>query len=45
MIGTDYPFSIADMDPHGTITALALDAARAMALREGNAKRFLGLAA
>lgn len=45
MIGTDYPFSIADMNPHGTIAALGLDAARALALREGNARRFLGLAA
>ncbi len=48
MIGTDFPFSIADMNPHGTIDALALDALdapRALALREGNARRFLGLAA
>ena len=45
MIGTDFPFSIADMNPHGTIDALGLDAPRALALREGNARRFLGLAA
>ena len=45
MIGTDYPFTIADMSPHATIDALGLDTARALALREGNARRFLGLAA
>ncbi len=44
MIGTDYPFQIRDPDPHARISALGLDAARASALREGNAKRFLGLA-
>jgi hypothetical protein len=45
MIGTDYPFSIADMNPHRTIDALGLDENRAYALREGNARRFLGLLA
>ncbi|MGB7543746.1 MAG: amidohydrolase family protein, partial [Burkholderiales bacterium] len=44
MIGTDYPFQIRDPDPHARISALGLDAARASALREGNARRFLGLA-
>jgi aminocarboxymuconate-semialdehyde decarboxylase len=43
MIGTDYPFGIRDRDPHGTVEALALDAAMAAALREGNARAFLGL--
>lgn len=43
MIGTDYPFVIADRDPHATVDALRLDRAAAQALREGNARRFLGL--
>lgn len=43
MIGTDYPFVIADRDPHATVDALKLDRAAAQALREGNARRFLGL--
>jgi aminocarboxymuconate-semialdehyde decarboxylase len=43
MIGTDYPFAIADFDPHAAIDALQLDRAAAQALREGNARRFLGL--
>jgi aminocarboxymuconate-semialdehyde decarboxylase len=43
MIGTDYPFAIADFDPHATVDALKLDRAAAQALREGNARRFLGL--
>ena len=43
MIGTDYPFAICDKDPHGTVDALKLDRAAAQALREGNARRFLGL--
>jgi aminocarboxymuconate-semialdehyde decarboxylase len=43
MIGTDYPFAIRDPDPHATVDALALDAATAAALREGNAREFLGL--
>lgn len=43
MIGTDYPFGIRDPDPHATIDALKLDRAAAQALREGNARRFLGL--
>ena len=44
MIGTDYPFSIADMNPHVTIDRLGIDTHVAEALREGNARRFLGLA-
>ncbi len=43
MIGTDYPFAIADRDPQATVDALKLDRAAAQALREGNARRFLGL--
>jgi aminocarboxymuconate-semialdehyde decarboxylase len=44
MIGTDYPFAIHDKDPHATVDALELDAALAAAVREGNARRFLGIA-
>jgi aminocarboxymuconate-semialdehyde decarboxylase len=43
MIGTDYPFAIRDTDPHASIDAISPDAALAAALREGNARRFLGL--
>ena len=34
-----------DPDPHASVDALKLDAALAAAVREGNARRFLGLAA
>jgi aminocarboxymuconate-semialdehyde decarboxylase len=44
MIGTDYPFAVRDPDPHATVDALRPDAVLAAALREGNARRFLGLA-
>jgi len=43
MIGTDYPFAIRDQDPHGSVNALGLNEAKALALREGNARRFLAL--
>jgi aminocarboxymuconate-semialdehyde decarboxylase len=43
MIGTDYPFAVRDPDPHASVDALELDAALAAALREGNARRFLGV--
>ena len=45
MIGTDYPFAIHDRDPHASVDALKLDAALAAAVREGNARRFLGVGA
>lgn len=45
MIGTDYPFVIADRDPHGTVDAVTgLDAATRAMIRTGNALRYLGLA-
>jgi aminocarboxymuconate-semialdehyde decarboxylase len=44
MIGTDYPFAVRDRDPHASVDALRPDATLATALREGNARRFLGLA-
>lgn len=43
MIGTDYPFPVADLHPHATVDALSLDVNVASALREGNARTFLGL--
>jgi aminocarboxymuconate-semialdehyde decarboxylase len=43
MIGTDFPFVIADQDPHGSVDAIAPSNELALALREGNARRFLGL--
>jgi aminocarboxymuconate-semialdehyde decarboxylase len=43
MIGTDYPFVIADRDPHGSVDAIDPDAGLSAALREGNAKRFLDI--
>lgn len=45
MAGTDYPFAIMDPDPAGRIDGCALDAATRRALRGGNARRWLGLAA
>jgi len=44
MIGSDYPFAIRDRDPHGSVDALNAGAALAGAIREGNARRFLGIA-
>jgi aminocarboxymuconate-semialdehyde decarboxylase len=44
MIGTDYPFPVADRRPHATIESLGLAAPLALALREKNAEAFLGLA-
>lgn len=43
MIGTDYPFPVADREPHASIDALDLGQDLARALRQGNARRFLGL--
>ena len=45
MAGTDYPFVIMDSDPAGAIEAGGFDAATRAALRGGNARRWLGLAA
>lgn len=41
MAGTDYPFSIMDTDPAGSIEAPAFDSATRAALRAGNARRWL----
>ena len=43
MIGTDYPFPVADGAPLATIAALGLGEEKLMALRETNARRFLGM--
>lgn len=43
MIGTDYPFPVADGAPLATIAALGLDEEKLVALRETNARRFLGM--
>ena len=43
MVGTDYPFAIRDAFPGRHIDALASDAQTREALRNGNARRFLGL--
>ena len=45
LAGSDYPFAIMDQDPAGSIAALGLEAAAQAALRGGNARRWLGLAA
>jgi aminocarboxymuconate-semialdehyde decarboxylase len=44
MIGTDFPFVVMDHTPHASIDAIEPDPALAQALREGNARRFLGVA-
>ncbi|MEZ5855768.1 MAG: amidohydrolase family protein [Hyphomicrobiaceae bacterium] len=43
MIGTDYPFDMAEMDPIGHVMGAGLDARTAEALCGGNAARVLGL--
>ena len=43
MAGSDYPFSIMDPDPAGSVDAAAFDPATRTALRGGNARRWLGL--
>mgnify|MGYP002143007750 CR=1 FL=1 len=43
MAGTDYPFSIMDTDPAGSIEAPAFDPDTRVALRAGNARRWLRL--
>jgi aminocarboxymuconate-semialdehyde decarboxylase len=43
MCGTDYPFSIMDTDPAGSIEAVAPDEALRHALRAGNARRWLAM--
>jgi aminocarboxymuconate-semialdehyde decarboxylase len=43
VMGTDYPFDMADFDPIEHIVATGLDAAATAAIAGGNAKRLLGL--
>jgi aminocarboxymuconate-semialdehyde decarboxylase len=44
LMGTDYPFDMADYDPVGHVTAVeGFDAATIAAIAGGNAKRLLGL--
>jgi aminocarboxymuconate-semialdehyde decarboxylase len=43
VMGTDYPFDMAEFDPLGHIASAGLDAAAAAAIAGGNAKRLLGL--
>jgi aminocarboxymuconate-semialdehyde decarboxylase len=43
LLGTDYPFDMADYDPVGHVVDAGLDAKTVEALCGGNAKRLLGL--
>jgi aminocarboxymuconate-semialdehyde decarboxylase len=43
MMGTDYPFDMADFDPIEHVVATGFDASTTAALVGGNAKRLLGL--
>jgi aminocarboxymuconate-semialdehyde decarboxylase len=43
LMGTDYPFDMADSDPIGHLGSAALDASTMAAVAGGNAKRLLGL--
>jgi aminocarboxymuconate-semialdehyde decarboxylase len=43
VVGSDYPFTMGDEDPLGTLEAAGLDAATLAAVRFRNARRFLGL--
>ena len=43
VMGTDYPFDMADYDPVGHVCGAGLDAATVAAICGGNAKRLLGL--
>lgn len=43
MVGTDYPFAIMERDPQGRLAEAALAPDVLAALRQGNARRFLGL--
>jgi aminocarboxymuconate-semialdehyde decarboxylase len=45
LLGSDYPFDMADPDPVGTVRAAGLGAAEEAALLGGNAERLLALAA
>ena len=43
LMGTDYPFDMADYDPVGHVCGADLDAATVAAICGGNIKRLLGL--
>jgi aminocarboxymuconate-semialdehyde decarboxylase len=43
IMGTDYPFDMADYDPIGHVASAGLDAEAVAAVAGGNAKRLLGL--
>jgi len=43
IMGTDYPFDMADYDPIGHVASAGLDQAAVAAIAGGNAKRLLGL--
>jgi len=43
IMGTDYPFDMADYDPIGHVASAGLDEAAVAAIAGGNAKRLLGL--
>jgi aminocarboxymuconate-semialdehyde decarboxylase len=43
LLGSDYPFDMADPDPVGTVRAAGLDRREQEALLAGNAERLLGL--
>jgi aminocarboxymuconate-semialdehyde decarboxylase len=45
LLGSDYPFDMADPDPVGTVRAAGLSAADEHAVLSGNAERLLGLGA
>lgn len=45
MIGTDYPFQIADRDPHGSVqTVPGIDEKTLRMIRDENPRRYLGIA-
>ena len=44
VMGTDYPFDMAEFDPIGHVTAVeGLDAAAVAAIAGGNARKLLGM--
>jgi aminocarboxymuconate-semialdehyde decarboxylase len=43
VVGSDYPFTMGDPDPAGSLERARLDAATHAAISAGNARRFLGL--
>jgi aminocarboxymuconate-semialdehyde decarboxylase len=43
LLGTDYPFDMAEFDPIGHLASTGLDQSAIAAIAGGNAKRLLGL--